>query len=145
MPSGPIYASFDDFGVYGLPPPMTRGVESADVLKIIEGKSRIADGYMGKLGVLIPLKTWGSDLSQSVCQLAAIDVLKVLIGVNPSDPSNSSFIEQAMLAMTWLRDVSAGRVVPTNLTLLAPDGTPTLGGPEMASDPDRGWGRFGMW
>lgn len=146
MSTGTTYPTIDDFGVYGLPPSMTTNLKSADVLKILEAQSRVADGYFGRLGSAVPLTTWGSDVVSNVCALAALIVLKTLIGVNPSDPANQSFSEGAILATNWFRDVAAGRVTPTNLTLVAADGTPTLGAPEMSSDPLRGWGTpGGVW
>ena len=140
---GTIYslAPLADFARFGLSA-SARGssVTDNDVLAAMETASRTIDGYFVQRGWPVPLATYGVDTTRACCILAAADVLVVIRGTSYDDPAGVAWAARAADTVRWLERASAGQVTPTNITTSLSDPTPADGGPEMYSDPGRGWG-----
>lgn len=102
------YAGVTEFAVWGLPPAATSGV-SADVINAhLEGASAVADSYIGMRGYDIPLTTWGLDVTQAVCRIAAWTLLCNYRGLNPDGNAHEALQAAHDKSVLWLRDVAKG-------------------------------------
>lgn len=109
MSSTQSFATLDQFAQYGLPVSATTAKYSPDqIMGYLVGASRTAEGYI-RSQVQLPLVSWEIDLSRSVCQIAAQDMLGNR-GGNPLDAMGAMVAAQAARAYQWLTDVSTGRV-----------------------------------
>jgi phage gp36-like protein len=84
----------------------------------------------------LPITSWGGDLTQAVCKIAAYEILSVR-GFNP-DGDDKNVRDRYDDAMKWLADVAAGRITPIGLVDSTPD-TEDLGGAEVVTVASRGW------
>lgn len=70
--------------------------------------SELADGYL-RQQFKLPLASWGRDLTQKVCHLAAYNLI-CLRGVNPEE--DGSYKDNYDSAVRWLERVAQGLVSP---------------------------------
>lgn len=104
------YATRTQLAQFGLP----RGMVNAALLSsfttsdqdaALEAASRFADSYICNT-YTVPLTTYGVDLSERVCWIAAFNLLS---GRGFDTPNEGSiFRERYNLAVAWLRDISKG-------------------------------------
>jgi len=87
------------------------------------------DGYLRDQFTL-PLKQWGSDIVQKSCDIAAYRLI-CLRGFNPE--LDGSYLDNYKLAVSWLKDVAAGKVVP-DVQDSSPNGAP--GVPSSDAQPE---------
>lgn len=102
------YAGASEFGTWGLPPVATSDVPASVLNAHIEAASSLADSYIGMRGYDLPLTTWGLDVTQSVCRIAAWTLLVSYRGINPDDPAHEALSKAHDAAVAWLRDVAKG-------------------------------------
>lgn len=118
------YATLADLGSLALPPIALSNVPDADKTAAIEAASSEADGYLASQYVL-PIVTWGVDLTQHVCAIAAFRCL-TRRGFNPEAPE----VQVARVlyddAVNWLRRVSIGQINPvlTDSAVIGEPGRP---------------------
>lgn len=136
------YAEAADLAQVGLSSDLTTGIDAAVINGVLDKRSRFADGYLAGRWTL-PLTAWGDDLRLAVCQLAAWDIMTTVVGMNPEDASNSNWRDRRDEALSWLRDVAAGKVTPVGIVDTTPD-VPEAG-VSIGSEPLRGWGRYGRY
>lgn len=128
------YATIAELYTYGAPS-VAFGSLSSDVLtNALTAASSIADGYM-RSRYAMPLTTWGSDLRQAVCKIAAYEVLSVR-GYNPAAGADVNLLNRHLEAMAWLRAVSRGEV---HLDVTPALATPSQGSAVVVSGTRRGW------
>lgn len=89
--------------------------------------SSTADGYLASQYDSLPLTTWPESLRTCVARLAAWILISGPIGFKPGEGMHEVFLENHKTAMTWLRDVSNGRVqLPKYAAAPARGATPTV-------------------
>jgi len=101
------YATTTDLTRFGLPSTALTGVSSTTQEEAIAAASFFADSYL-RSRYEVPLASYGDDLTQCVCALAA-ETLLTSRGLDPSRANGDVILTRADNARSWLRDVSAGR------------------------------------
>ena len=135
------YATANDFATFGLrDAALPSSVSPTDKENAIAAASEKAGSYMrGRFR--FPLVTWGMDLTQAVCQIAAFELVAAQVGFNPESGQNMVLLTRHDAAIRWLEQVSAGRATPAGIVDSAPSAGP--GGPasqaRASSKPRRGW------
>lgn len=132
------YATTTDLARLGIAAAAIAAVSSTIQEAALEAASVVADGYL-RSRYVVPLTAWGDDLTRNVVALAAWDIL-CNRGFDPNRGGDAAIESRAAEARSWLKDVSAGRVV-----LSGGNSTPTAtrharaSGPRVTSDRTRGW------
>jgi phage gp36-like protein len=89
------------------------GIATADQDAALDGASVFADGYLTQRFQL-PLTSYGQDLKEAVANIAAYRIIAAR-GFSPEDADADQLRLRYQDAIGWLRDVSAGKVTPTNV------------------------------
>jgi len=105
-----VYATTTDFERLGLATGAASRVPANTLTTQLSAKSAFADGYIRRKFKL-PLSSWGDDLRECVCVLAAEASLGT-IGWNPEDPANAALVERAKAWRRWLEQLGDGDVEP---------------------------------
>lgn len=134
------YASRADVALLGLPQHVLDALASdevgaaAVVDQALAAASSLADSYL-RSRYRLPLVSWGDDLRERVCHLAAYQLLSVR-GFNPELGADQNIRLRYEDAITWLKAIAAGLVHPD-----VQDSAPTPLGvaPAIVSAPPRGW------
>ncbi len=113
------YAETTDLVRFGLPSAALTGVSTATQEAALEAASEVARGYLREKYSL-PLASWADDLRRCVCAVAAYDLM-VTRGFAPSAANDEHLRLRYEDAMRWLRDISAGHIIPSGMV----DATPT--------------------
>lgn len=108
------YAARTDFAAHGVSADALEGIATGDQDKALEAASRLVDSYLIKRFAM-PLTAVGEDVKEKVCALAAYKLLKGR-GFNPESDDARQLREDYDDALSWLRDVSAGRATPVGVT-----------------------------
>lgn len=130
------YASTDDLHRYGTPSAGLGGISLSDQGEALVVASALADGFLrGKY--TLPLVSWQGDLTRAVCHIAQYDLLCTR-GMSPVGDSYAILLHLYESAMSWLSDVSKGRVIIgcTDSAIVQPD---TVARHYCVSSPVRGW------
>lgn len=123
----------------GLNAALIASLSSPTINGALDKRSTFALGYLEASGrYTMPLTAWGDDLRLAVCQLVAWDLLTTLVGFNPDDAANSNWRDRRDEALAWLRDVAAGKVIPSGVVDSTASTTET--NVSIGSEPLRGWG-----
>lgn len=133
------YATTADLVRFGLPSAALTGVSSTTQDEAISAASAFADSYL-RSRYAVPLTSYGDDLSQCVCALAAESLL-LTRGFDPNRANGDVIAQRADNARAWLRDVAAGRAaVSGGVTTPAPTVyARAASAPTVASSSERGW------
>lgn len=133
------YATTTDLARFGLPSGALTGVSSTTQEAALDAASALADSYL-RSRYTVPLTSYGVDLTQQVCALAA-ETLLTTRGFDPSRANGDAIVLRADNARAWLRDVSAGRasVSGGNTTAAATQIARASSAPSTASSSERGW------
>jgi hypothetical protein len=129
-----VYASHAEFYTWGLAPEVVAAAErkSPGILdRALASASRRADSCFRDRYVL-PLASWGDEVRERVCQLAALAVLGVL-GFNPDGPDRF-YVDRARDAEVWFRRVADKKEQPDVV-----EGGPPVDGAVVVSPRERGW------
>lgn len=102
------YATEEEFAIYGLPSAAYPNIASETVLAHIGAASAKANSYIPSR-YSPPLTAWGTDLTEAVCHIAAWTLLSHVRGASPDDPAMMAIMKSHDDAITWLRDVAAGK------------------------------------
>lgn len=131
---GVSYANLDDFDQHGVPTAALRSRTTTQKCDALAAASEKADGKLA-LRYDLPLVSWGSDLTEAVCKLAAYEEMSVR-GFNP-DGSDGHIRDRHNDAWKWLSEVADGRVSPVGLV----DSTADVedDGVIVYTDARRGW------
>lgn len=131
---GVCYANLDDLDALGMPAAALATRTPSQRAAALAAASEKADG---KLAVAfdLPLVSWGLDLTEAVCKIAAYDLLSVR-GFNP-DGADQNIRDRYDDAWKWLREVADARAIPVGLV----DSTTDVddGGIAVVSYASRGW------
>lgn len=76
----------------------------------LDAASSVVDGYLGSRFQL-PLVSWGEDLRRTVAIIAAFDLM-MSRGLDPNHQATQVLQQRYDSAVTWCRDIAAGRVTP---------------------------------
>lgn len=130
----PVYATTDDLEMFGLPASWFANVPLETRNAHLASASKLADGYLFSRYKL-PLVSWGTDLTQQVCELACASLAR-RFGQNAPDADTMQL--RRIAAMRWLEGVNGASISPTDII----DSTVTTdeSGIAVVSDPSRGWG-----
>lgn len=129
------YAVLADLPIYGMPELVANSFSSSDREKELDAASKFADSYLATQydADELPLTTYGVDLTQVVCKIAAYELLRKRGFDSPNE--GNSFKAARDEAVSWLKDVSAGRA--------SVSGGTTTASPEFSSvvytSAKRGW------
>lgn len=133
------YATRTDLARMGIAAAALSSVATETQDAALEAASRVADSYL-RSRYELPLTGYGDDLKRAVCSVAAWDLLSTR-GYDPGRGGDEAVRMRADAAISWLKDVSAGRA--------AVSGGVTTPGPSRASriasaatvrsDSKRGW------
>lgn len=114
------------------------GIATAAQDTALEAASDVADSYL-RSRYTVPLTGYGDDLKGAVCKLAAYELLRAR-GYDPSAGSDESIKNGRDEAVSWLKDVSAGKAhVSGGNTTPAPTRHARASSPRTTSDRLRGW------
>ena len=135
------YATAAEFDVYGiLPLARPASIDSTKINAALIAASGRADSYL-KSRFQTPITSWGVDLTQVVCAIAAFELISTTLLFNPESNENKTMTARFDSAIRWLEQVSAGRATPTNIVDSDPSAAP--GGPASAArafgNTRRGW------
>lgn len=125
-------AQFDRWGIR--PSALPASITDADKVAAVEAASSVADGYLGRFR--LPLSSWGDDLRQRVCEVAAYKLLSSQVGFNPELGHNQTVLVNHDAAVRWFEQVSFGHVTPAGIVDTAPAVVSTS---RATSNPKRGW------
>lgn len=133
------YATTTDFARFGLPAAALTGIATATQEAALDAASVFADSYL-RSRYDVPLTTYGVDLTQCVCALAA-ETLLTTRGFDATRANGDAVTLRADNARTWLRDVSAGRAAVSggNTTATATPIARASTAPSTSSSGERGW------
>jgi phage gp36-like protein len=134
------YATSTDLANFGLSQAALAGVNPSVITAALQSASDEADGYF-RSQFTLPLTNWSTDLTQKVCQIAALIILTQR-GFSP-DGSDDVYVQAASSARQWFRDVAMGKTVPgvTDSSSGATPGYTTATGPKVFSQRSRGFAR----
>ncbi len=130
------YATRTDLDAMGYPSATLAGVSTTIQDAALDAASSLVDGYLVRRFTL-PLSAWGDDLRRAVVHIAAWDLL-CRRGFRPGDGADEAVRMRYEDAMSWLKDVSAGRVEPQGVTDASPAVAESFG-VVVVSHPRRGW------
>lgn len=135
----PTYATTADLALYGLNAVALEGVPTATQTAALDAASSVLDGYFAGQATL-PLVTWGIDVKQRTCEIAAFTIL-VGRGYNPEAGADQTVKQRADDAIKWAEHVAAGNVSPqwTDSSASATAGNC----PDVICSTSRGWSRRG--
>ncbi len=133
------YATTTDLARFGLPAAALSGISTAAQEAAIDAASALADSYL-RSRYTVPLTSYGVDLTQQVCALAAKTLLTTR-GFDATRANGDAIMQGAEDARTWLRDVSAGRAAVSggNTTATATPIARASTAPSTSSSSERGW------
>lgn len=133
------YATTTDLARFGLPAAALSGISTAAQEAAIDAASAFADSYLRSRHD-VPLTTYGVDLTQQVCALAA-EMLLTTRGFDATRANGDAVTLRADNARAWLRDVSAGRAAVSggNAAPAAVSIARASTAPTTASTGERGW------
>lgn len=133
------YATTTDLTRFGLPSTALTGVSSTTQEEAISAASALADSYL-RSRYDLPLTSYGDDLTQCVCALAA-ETLLTSRGLDPGRANGDVILTRADNARAWLKDVSAGRASVSGGVTTPGPGTYARAStaPTTASSSERGW------
>lgn len=126
------YATLDDLDACGVPPDALSDIGPVEKQRALYQASRTVDSRIAARYTL-PLVSWGDDLIQIVCMIAAFRLLSFR-GWNPSDPANGGVVMMYNEAMKTIAQVAQG-----NYTLSIVDTAPDpIAVPFVSSERPRG-------
>lgn len=132
------YATRTDLYRLGLRSDALSGVATADQDAALEAASDVADSYL-RSRYTLPLTGYGDDLKGAVCKLAAYELMRAR-GYAPGAGRDESLKDSRDEAVSWLKDVSAGRAhVSGGNTTPAPTRHARASSPNVTSNRLRGW------
>jgi phage gp36-like protein len=132
------YATRTDLYRLGLREAAFVGISTADQDAALEAASDTADSYL-RSRYVVPFTGHGDDLKGAVCRMAAYELLAAR-GYSPSAGNDESLENRNDKALTWLKDVSAGRAhVSGGNTTPAATRHARASSPRVDSDRTRGW------
>jgi phage gp36-like protein len=129
------YATRTDFEQLGLPPDALDALDSrvpGSVARALDAASTLADGYL-RARYVLPLSSWGDDLTQAVCAVAAASLMMTL-GLDPESPTATMIRERSKEARRWFEMVAAKKIHPT-----VTEGGAPVDGAVVISPAARGW------
>jgi phage gp36-like protein len=130
------YATVADFDVYGVRPrALPEEVLDSDKLAAITAASAVADSYLGAI-YRLPLATWGADLRQKVCAIAAYELVATQVGFNPEAGHNFTILSRKDDAIRWLENVAKGLITPADTAGSNPPAPKAFA---ISSKTPRGW------
>lgn len=133
------YADRTDLTRFGISAAALSSVSTATQDAALEAASRVADSYL-RSRYTLPLTGYGDDLKRAVCAIAAWDLLSTR-GYDPQRGGDEAVRMRSDAAVSWLKDVSAGRAaVSGGVTTpgpLRPSRAATAA--TVASTSKRGW------
>lgn len=131
------YATLADLANYGsLPAAVYAAMADAEKSAKLESASRTLDSYMAGDRWSPPFPNPGAELIRRTCHVATYDLICAR-GFNPETPTHQLVMKNYDDALSWARDVGAGRARPTSTV----DQTPATseGAASCESDAPRGW------
>lgn len=130
------YATPLDFDTHGIrPAALPASITPADKQAAIDAASARADGYLGAR-FRLPLISWGDDLKQAVCAIAAFELIAARVGFNPEANHNLVILTRKEDSIRWLEQVSRGHITPANIVETAP---PAASVSKVYCNKPRGW------
>ena len=130
------YATAGEFDVHGIrPEARPAAVSAGDISSAIEAASKKADSYL-RNRFPVPLASWGLDLTQAICAMAAYELVASLLLFQPEASSNQVLVSRNDAALRWLKQVADGLATPDGVTSSAPAGVADV---TVTSATPRGW------
>lgn len=130
------YATAADFDVHGIRPEARPAAITAEQISAaIVAASGKADSYLSAR-FRLPLSSWGVDLTQAVCAIAAFEMVSTLLLFQPDPATNVVLVGRKDDAIDWLKQVAAGKANPADLTDSDP---PASSVARVHSKTPRGW------
>lgn len=130
-----MYATPADVYRLTLPERALSDLSDTEVIEAIIAASADADTELGRVYTL-PLRAWGDDIRQRVCDVAAFRLLRRR-GFNPESGNDQVIGKGYDDAMTWFRRVGDGQSKPVGV--VDSKAEPMGGAPIVRSKPLRGW------
>lgn len=133
------YASRADLTRFGISAAALTSVSTDTQDAALEAASRVADSYL-RSRYTLPLTGYGDDLKRAVCAIAAWDLLSTR-GYDPQRGGDEAVRLRTDAAMSWLKDISAGRAaVSGGVTTPGPSRPSRVASAaRIVSDSKRGW------
>ncbi len=134
------YATTTDLVRFGLPAAALTGISTPAQEAALDAASVFADSYLRSRYGTLPLTSYGVDLTQCVCALAAKTLLTTR-GFDATRANGDAIMQGAEDARVWLKDISAGRAAVSggNTTAAATPIARASTAPSTSSSSERGW------
>jgi phage gp36-like protein len=130
------YATSGEFDLHGIrPEARPTAVLAGDITSAIDAASKKADSYL-RNRFSVPLASWGLDLTQAICAMAAYELVASLLLFQPEAGANQILVARNEAAIKWLREIADGHATPEGVTSSAPAGVTDV---TVSSDEPRGW------
>ncbi len=131
---GTTYATLGDLPKHGTTAASLVPIASEHQTAALAAASSVVDSYL-RSRFTLPLTTWGDDVRQTVCQLAAYNLL-VTRGLDPE--GGKTIGDRYKAAIKWLEAVQEGRATPEGLDAvggqsIVPADTPFVLSPQVVS------------
>ena len=138
VPASRGYATIEDMQDFGLPQGAWAMLKPSMVERAVMASSAFADSYL-RGQYRLPLVSWGLELTQAVCTLAAWDIMSVR-GYSP-EGHDEKLKERADAVREWLKAIAGGSVHLSVVLDSSGDSSATRGGPApgFVTKPLRGW------
>lgn len=109
---GTVYATRTDLTTLCISDALLSGLTDDQITAALTSASTTVDSYIGTRFDL-PLTDFGQDIVLATCRIAAYLVLQGPRGFNPGASNADSFLTNHNMAVSWLKDVAAGRATPS--------------------------------
>ena len=106
LTAAPVYATPDDLDRCGVPPEALKKIGIEERQRALYQASRTVDSRI-TARYTMPLVSWGDDLTQIVCIIAAFRLL-CYRGWRPDDPANAGVVMMYQEALKTLDKVAQG-------------------------------------
>lgn len=133
---GLCFANLDQLDAHGL---IAAATAKLTMTKKVEALAAVTEIASATLAIRYdpPLETWGIDLTQAVCKVAAYDLLSVR-GFSP-DGNDRNIRARYDDANKWFSDVANAKIDPIGISDSEPDDDDIAGGIEVVTHEPRGW------
>lgn len=132
-----LLATVEDLAAHGIASQVVAALPEATRLEHLRSASGIAWGYLANR-FHPPLLTWGTELTQQVCAIAAWTLLRNR-GFDPDKPADKAILLGYQQAIDWLKAFGAGRGAVLGYTdSSAPPEVPPRRRSHLISRPRRG-------
>lgn len=133
------YCTRPELSTWGAPAAAFADIEPDTQDEAIKGASSLIDGYLSEQ-LNLPLVSFGRDIRRACAIIAAYDLITASRGRNPEEAGDRDpLYGRYKSVIDWLKQVADGLQTSAVGSPVASPVTPSLAGPTVTSNCERGW------